>query len=193
MSDQDGIDLTTGSAPRRPRIATVWLGGCSGCHMSFLDLDERLLELAALADVVYSPIADVKKFPEDVDLVLVEGAVVNQEHVESIHLIRQRARTLVSLGDCAVTGNVSALRNLVPVEDVLRSVYLDRVSMRPRIPDETGIVPRLLSRVEPLHRLVKVDAFLPGCPPTADLIWESLLSLLSGTAPPDERPVPRFG
>jgi NAD-reducing hydrogenase small subunit len=183
-----------GQAPnRRPRIATAWLGGCSGCHMSFLDLDERLIELAALADVVYSPIADVKQFPEDVDVALVEGAIVNEEHVESIHQIRKNTRVLVSLGDCAVTGNVSALRNLVPVEDVLRSVYLERGTTPRQIPNEPGIVPRLLHRVEPVHRLVKVDVFLPGCPPSADQIWDVLSALLAGTDLAGERPTPRFG
>ncbi|HYG67093.1 MAG TPA: hypothetical protein VD838_05515, partial [Anaeromyxobacteraceae bacterium] len=96
---------------RRPRLATVWMGGCSGCHMSFLDLDERLLELAAKADVVFTPIADVKTYPEDVDVALVEGAVANEEHLHVIRTVRARTKLLVAFGDCAVTGNVTAIRN----------------------------------------------------------------------------------
>src|SRR5689334_4735722 len=104
---------------RRPRIATAWLGGCSGCHMSFLDLDERLLELATMVDVVFTPIADTKDFPEDVDVTLVEGAVANEDHLEMLARIRARSRVVAALGDCAVTGNVTALRNVWPVDVVL--------------------------------------------------------------------------
>jgi NAD-reducing hydrogenase small subunit len=165
---------------RKPRVATVWLGGCSGCHMSFLDLDERLLELAQLTDIVFSPIADVKVFPEDVDVTLVEGAVANTDHMEMLHTVRSRTRLLASLGDCAVTGNVSALRNVWPVEAVLRTAYVERATATPQVPDEPGIVPRLTPRVVPLHHVVAVDAYIPGCPPDADRIWTALLTLARG-------------
>jgi NAD-reducing hydrogenase small subunit len=161
-------------AETRPRIATVWLGGCSGCHMSFLDLDERLIELAQLADVVFTPVADFKLFPDDVDVTLVEGAVANEDHLEMLHVVRARTRVLASLGDCAVTGNVTALRNVWPVEVVLQTTYGDPP------PHEPGIVPRLTERVEPLHKIVDVDAFIPGCPPDADRIWAALLALIKG-------------
>jgi NAD-reducing hydrogenase small subunit len=97
----------------RLKLATVWLGGCSGCHMSFLDLDEWLFDLAAAADVVFTPLADFKQYPEDVDAVLVEGAVANDENLEFIRKVRSRSRFLIAFGDCAITGNVTALRNLV--------------------------------------------------------------------------------
>ena len=96
---------------RKPRIATAWLGGCSGCHMSFVDMDERIIDLAPLIDLVYSPIMDVKEFPLDVDATLVEGAVANEENLHHVKLIRERTKFLVSFGDCAVTGNVTAMRN----------------------------------------------------------------------------------
>jgi NAD-reducing hydrogenase small subunit len=169
----------------KARVATVWLGGCSGCHMSFLDLDERLLDLAQHADLVFSPIADFKEFPEGVDVTLVEGAVANRDHVEMLRTVRARTRVLVAMGDCAVTGNVTALRNLFKLEDVLGVAYGDR----PPAPDD--IVPALLPRVEALHRLVKVDAFLPGCPPDADRIWRALGALLRGEPVPG--PTGRFG
>jgi NAD-reducing hydrogenase small subunit len=180
---------------RRPRLATVWLGGCSGCHMSFLDLDERLLELAQKADVVFTPIADVKVFPPDVDVTLVEGAVANEDNLEVLRQVRERSRRLVAFGDCAVTGNVTALRNLVPVEAVLQTAYVDRTTTQSQVPSEEGIVPRLLPAVLPLHQVVPVDVYLPGCPPPADRIWAAVLALLEGRevhAEPNA-PTARFG
>jgi NAD-reducing hydrogenase small subunit len=174
------------------RVATVWLGGCSGCHMSFLDLDERLLDLAAAADVVFSPIADVKEFPEDVDVTLVEGAVANEDHVEMMTKVRARSKLLVALGDCAVTGNVTALRNLFSVKDVLQTAYVDRATHQPQLPEAEGIVPPLLPQVMPLHKLVPVDAYLPGCPPSADRIWGAVKALLEGKALGGV-PAPKFG
>jgi NAD-reducing hydrogenase small subunit len=162
--------------------------------MSLLDLDERLLDLARAADVVFSPMADVKVFPENVDVTLVEGAVANADHLELIKAVRARTRVLVSLGDCAVTGNVTALRNLVPLDRVLRTSYVERASAGWAVPGGPGVVPPLLPRVEPLHRVVPVDVYLPGCPPSAERIWEALLALLEGHRPAaDGGAVPRFG
>src|SRR6476469_4051710 len=106
----------------KPRLSTVWLGGFSGCHMSILDLDERLIDLAGRVEICASPLTDYKDFPE-ADLTLVEGAVANEDHLEHILTVRRRSGILISLGDCAVTGNVTALRNLFPVEDVLDRAY----------------------------------------------------------------------
>ncbi len=168
----------------KARVATAWMGGCSGCHMSFLDLDERLIELAALLDVVYSPVVDVKEFPENVDVTLVEGAVCNEEHLHQIKLIRQRTRILVSFGDCAVAGNVTAMRNVLGrAEPVLQRAYIENVTLKPQLPAEPGIVPQLLDRVLPVHEVVDVDVFLPGCPPSADIIHFALSELLAGRKP----------
>ncbi len=168
----------------KPRLATAWLGGCSGCHMSLLDLDLRLLDLAARADLVYSPIMDVKTFPENVDVALVEGAIANEDHLHDIRTIRERTRVLVSLGDCAVTGNVTAMRNTFgdPVS-VLQRAYIENVDLEPGLPVEPGIVPPLLGRVVPIHEVVPVDVFVPGCPPSADLIYYVLDELLAGRRP----------
>jgi NAD-reducing hydrogenase small subunit len=172
----------------RLRFATVWLGGCSGCHMSFLDLDEWLIDLARQVDVVFSPLADVKEYPESVDLVLVEGAVANDENLHMIQKVRARTKTLVSLGDCAVTGNVTALRNPLGVAlEVLRPVYGDKY------PDEPQIVPVLLDRVLPVHQVVPVDFFMPGCPPPAPRIKAVLQALLEGRTPALEGNEIRFG
>ena len=172
----------------RLRFATVWLGGCSGCHMSFLDLDEWLIDLAKQVDVVFSPLADVKEYPDNVDLVLVEGAVANEENLHMIRKVRERTRTLVAFGDCAVTGNVTALRNpLGTALEVLRPVYGEKY------PDEPQIVPVLLDRVKPVHQVVPVDYFIPGCPPPAPRIKAVLQALLDGKTPVLEGNDIRFG
>jgi NAD-reducing hydrogenase small subunit len=164
------------------RLATVWLSGCSGCHMSFLDLDERLVELAKVATLVHSPIADVKEFPENVDLTLIEGAVANVDQKEMLKKVRGRTKLLVSLGDCAVTGNVTALRNAWEHSDqaVLERAYVELADKNPQIPT---LVPKLLIHARPLHELVKVDQYIPGCPPNADLIWYVVSELLAGRKP----------
>jgi len=169
----------------KPKLATVWLGGCSGCHMSFLDLDERLVDLAGLVDVCYTPIADIKEFPEHVDITLVEGAVANEDHLREIQLIRQRTRILVAFGDCAVTGNVTALRNLFSVNEVLSRAYRD-ADVVSGVPTGSLIVPRLLDRVKRVHDVVPVDYFLPGCPPSADNIFAFVSDLLAGRTPGPE-------
>ncbi len=166
------------------RLATVWLGGCSGCHMSFLDLDEWLVTLAGQMRLVYSPIADIKEYPEGVDVALVEGAVANDEHLRLIRRIRRRTAHLVSFGDCAVTGNVTAMRNpLGKAESVLARAYLEGAEIAAQIPADPGIVPVLLDRVQPVHEVVPVDTFLPGCPPPADRIRAVLEQVLAGKQP----------
>ncbi len=165
----------------RPRVATVWLGGCSGCHMSMLDMDERLLDLAQSIDIVYGPLMDVKEFPENVDIVLVEGAVANDEHLRQIQLIRERSAVLVAFGDCAVAGNVTALRNpLDGTTAVLRRAYLDPPVVSPAVPAEPGVLPTLINNVLTLRQCVKVDYYLPGCPPPADAIFHVLAELVAG-------------
>jgi NAD-reducing hydrogenase small subunit len=168
----------------KPRLATVWLGGCSGCHMSFLDLDERLIELAGLVDICYSPVVDAKEFPENVDIALVEGAVANEDNLCEIRRIRERSKILVAFGDCAVTGNVTALRNLFNVDDVLNRSYQENSAIVSALPlGRDGIIPRLLPCVLRIEDVVKVDYFLPGCPPAADAIYAFVTELLAGQSP----------
>ena len=170
------------STVQKTRVATVWLSGCSGCHMSFLDQDELLVDLAKKIRLVYSPIADVKEFPENVDVTLIEGAVANEEQLAMLKDARSKTKTLISLGDCAVTGNVTALRNVFKDSDkaVLEMAFIDTSEVHPQIPTE---VPKLLWKVRPLHEVVKVDYFIPGCPPPAGLINYVLTELLSGRIP----------
>jgi NAD-reducing hydrogenase small subunit len=178
------------------RVATVWLGGCSGCHMSFLDLDEFLIDLAGKIEIVYSPVIDVKEYPENVDVCLIEGAVCNEDNLELLHEIRQRTRILVSFGDCAVTANVPALRNQLGLrngESVLQRAYVEGAQSNPSVPREPGIVPALLERVVPLHEVVHVNYFLPGCPPPADRIKALMTQVLSGVEPRLEGSHLKFG
>ncbi|HEX9261969.1 MAG TPA: oxidoreductase [Candidatus Bathyarchaeia archaeon] len=164
------------------RVATIWLSGCSGCHMSFLDQDELLVDLAKKIQLVYSPIVDAKTFPENVAVTLIEGAVANEEQLATLKEAREKTKILISLGDCAVTGNVTALRNSLPDSDkaVLEMAFIDTTDVNPQIPTE---VPQLLKKVRPLHEVVQVDYFIPGCPPPAGLINYVLTELLAGKTP----------
>jgi NAD-reducing hydrogenase small subunit len=160
------------------KLATIWLDGCAGCHMSLLDLDEGILAVAAQADLVYSPLVDATEFPEGVDVTLVEGAVSSQEDAARLRLVRARTRVLVALGDCAVTGNVPAMRNSVPLQSILQRVYVEGADVGGVIPS-VG-VPPLLPKVRPLHEFVKVDLHLPGCPPNPKAILAVVGDLLQG-------------
>jgi bidirectional [NiFe] hydrogenase diaphorase subunit len=166
-----------GAEPRRSRVATVWLGGCSGCHMSLLDLDERLLGLAPRLELVHSPLADAKEFPEGVDVCLVEGAVSTSADQDLLRRVRERTRVLVALGDCATDGNVTGMRDAIGgAAAVLRRAW-------PCASDRDPALPALLDRVRPLHAVVPVDVLLPGCPPPADAVHRALSGLLAAAPP----------
>jgi NAD-reducing hydrogenase small subunit len=203
MSDSlgdSGPPAAASAPPRKLRLATVWLAGCSGCHMSFLDLDEWLFDLAERVEVVFSPVAsDAKRYPEAVDICLVEGAVANADNLELALLLRQRTRVVVSFGDCAISANVPGLRNLcAPPGETARAAlergYLELADRGATLPHAPGIVPELLTKVLPLHEVIPVDVYLPGCPPSAERILAALEPLLAGEMPqlrgPDQL---RFG
>ncbi|HUO42142.1 MAG TPA: NADP oxidoreductase [Methylomirabilota bacterium] len=166
------------------------MDGCSGCHMSLLDMDQRLLELADKIDLVYSPLVDAKEFPENVDVTLVEGSISNEENLEQIRRIRERTKILVSLGDCAVTGNVPSMRNEFPVDQVIDAAY--HMHNRTDTKFQFEGVPKLLKTVTPVHSAVKVDLVVPGCPPSADVIHYTITELLEGRIP-DLTTRTRFG
>lgn len=162
----------------RPKLATLWLDGCSGCHMSLLDTDERLLELADRFDIVASPLLDCKHFPQEVDAALIEGAVGSSEDERRLRQARQRSRLVIALGDCAVTGNVPALRNPFGADPVLKTIFCQGDLINPQIPSMD--LPPLTPMALPLHALVKVDLFLPGCPPPAEVLFTALSALAAG-------------
>lgn len=176
------------------KIATVWLDGCSGCHMSMFDMDEKLIDILEKVDLVYSPLVDAKEFPEGVDVTVIEGGVGSEEDKHMLELIRARTHMLVSYGDCAVTGNVPSLRNRFSVDDLIKRSYIENVSAHGdgggNVPGDA--VPRLLPVERPLHEVVRVDIFIPGCPPRPGLTYFMLKELLEGRMP-DLKEKTRFG
>ena len=165
---------------KKIRLATIWLDGCSGCHMSILDMDEKLIEIAQEVDVVYSPYVDAKEFPKDVDLTIVEGALSTNHDIAMIKKIRENSKLILALGDCAITGNISAMKNLYGSDAVLKKGYFDLADINKSSAYPSKIVPKLLDKVLPLHEVVKVDYFLPGCPTPADAIYKMLRALIEG-------------
>ena len=172
--------MTKAKAPKA-RVATVWLDGCSGCHMSLLDIDEKLILLEEKIDLVYSPLVDAKEFPENVDVTLVEGSISSEDDLHKIKLIRKRSKLIISLGDCAVTGNIPSMRTVFSLDSVMHRVYDENATINKQVPSK--IVPKLLERVMPLHEVVDIDIFLPGCPPSADNIFLAISELLEGRMP----------
>ncbi|MCU0734605.1 MAG: NADP oxidoreductase [Methylotetracoccus sp.] len=165
------------------KVATTSLAGCFGCHMSFLDIDERILDLAQIAEFDRSPLTDIKQCSDHVDIGLVEGGLCNSENVHTLREFRKSCKILVAVGACAINGGLPAMRNHIPLEECLEESYLDAVGVEnPQIPNDVEL-PLLLNKVHPIHEVVKVDYFLPGCPPSADVFWKFLTDLASGREP----------
>ncbi len=171
-------------------LATVWLDGCSGCHMSFLDMDERLVALGAYFDLVYSPLVDLKAYPEHVDFALVEGAISSTDDQAKIRKIRAHTGTLIAMGDCAITANVPSMRNPFTTREITDRAYFENASFHQQLP--TVYVPTLLKVVRPIQEFVHVDYYLPGCPPSADTFFAFLTGLVQGH-PVDVSSLTRFG
>jgi NAD-reducing hydrogenase small subunit len=170
---------TESAAGSKVRVATASLAGCFGCHMSLLDIDERILELVELVEFDRTPLTDTKTFGP-CDLGLVEGGVANAENVAVLRELRAKCRTLVAVGACAVTGGIPAMRNSVPLAECLDEAFVHGMGLaNPGVPDDPEL-PLLLSQVHPIHEVVRVDYFLPGCPPSADAIWSLLTAVLEG-------------
>jgi NAD-reducing hydrogenase small subunit len=175
---------------KKLKLATVWLDGCSGCHMSLLDLDGALIPIVRKVDLVYGPLVDAQEFPEDVDITLLEGAVSTPEDVERLQHIRVRSKLLVSLGDCAVTGNVAALRNVIPVNKLLQDIYIEGADADQCIPHDG--LPQLSKQARPAQDFVKIDVCLPGCPPQTKVIAGLLNNLIEGRKPEANQKI-KFG
>ncbi len=167
---------------KKIRIATTSLAGCFGCHMSFMDIDERLLDLAEIADFDRSPLSDIKHC-EQCDIGIVEGGVCNVENVEVLREFRNHCKILVAIGACAINGGIPALRNRCDLGDCLEEAFLTGIGVTdPKVPGDPEL-PLLLDKVHPVHEVVKIDYSLPGCPPSADTIWAALTALIEGNAP----------
>ena len=166
----------------KPKVATVWLTGCAGCHMSLLDLDERIIDIATAAEITASPITDIKDIPQ-VDVGIVEGAVSNEHNLEVLEKLRARCKILIALGDCAGFGCVPMLRNAFPLREVLAHGFIwTRSTSGGMVPDDPEL-PKLMEQVHPLRDFVKVDIHLPGCPPSPDVIYYALTELVAGRMP----------
>lgn len=163
------------------RFATIWLDGCSGCHMSLLDIDERLLDVFSKVELVYGPLVDFKEFPKGVDVTFVEGAISSDEDEEKILEIRNKTKILVSFGDCAVTSNIPGMRNYCKIKDIMQRAYVENADIKDKTPN-IGI-PHLMPQSRPIHEFVTVDVFLPGCPPPADVIHYTISELIEGRIP----------
>jgi NAD-reducing hydrogenase small subunit len=166
----------------KPKVATASLAGCFGCHMSILDIDDRILKLIELVDFNKSPIDDIKTFTTRCAVGLIEGGCCNEENVHNLQEFRKHCDILISMGDCATMGGIPAMRNNIPLQECLDEAYLSG----PTIHNPAGIIPNdpelplLLNKVYPCHEVVKMDYHMPGCPPSADTIWETLVALLTG-------------
>ncbi|HSA97064.1 MAG TPA: NADP oxidoreductase [Acidobacteriota bacterium] len=166
----------------KPVIATTSLAGCFGCHMSLLDIDERILKLVEVVEFHKSPIDDIKRFAKPCDVGLIEGGCCNSENVHVLRDFRKNCQVLVSVGECAIMGGLPALRNSLPLKECLEEAYLrvPTIDAGEHIIPNDEDLPIILDRVYPCHEVVKIDYFLPGCPPSADAIWEAVTALVEG-------------
>ena len=169
------------SSKVKVRLATTSLAGCFGCHMSLLDIDERLLELIDIAEFDRTPLTDIKHCGP-CDIALIEGGVCNSENVHVLRELRANAKILVGIGACAINGGLPAMRNHLPIGDILRKVYADPEREGASVPNDPEL-PLPLDRVYPINEIVRVDYFLPGCPPSGDAIWKYLTDLIRGRMP----------
>ena len=165
----------------KPKVATTSLAGCFGCHMSLLDIDDRILKLLELVDFDKSPVDDIKEFTGRCAVGLIEGGCCNEENVRVLQSFREHCDILISVGDCAIMGGIPALRNNIPLQECYAEAYLNGPTVHNpsgQIPNDPEL-PLLLNRVYPCNEVVKIDYHLPGWPPPADTLWEALVALLS--------------
>lgn len=161
-------------------LATTSLAGCFGCHMSLLDIDDRILELVEHYDLRRSPLTDLKSFTAMVDVGLVEGGCCNTHNVHVLRDFREHCRILIAVGQCALTGGLPAMRNGIPIRELFDSSYTGGPTLDNSLIPNDDELPAILDRVYPCHEIVKVDLFLPGCPPRPELLWQALSAIAEG-------------
>ncbi|MBS4019774.1 MAG: NADP oxidoreductase [Dechloromonas sp.] len=165
------------------KVAMIGLCGCWGCTLSFLDLDERLLPLLEKVTILRSSLTDIKRITERCAIGFVEGGVANEENIETLEHFRENCDILISVGACAVWGGVPAMRNVVELKDCLAEAYVNSATA---VPGAKAVVPfhpdipRITTKVYPCHEVVKMDYFIPGCPPDGDAIFKVLDDLVNG-------------
>ena len=163
-------------------IATTSLAGCFGCHMSLLDIDTELIDLLELVEFNKSPLTDIKKFSKRCHVGLIEGGVANSENIEVLKEFRKKCDILIAFGECSIMGGIPAMRNFFSLKDCLEEAYIHGVTSEigaNTIPNHEDI-PKLLNNVYPCNEVVKIDYFIPGCPPNANHIWKVVKSILLG-------------
>lgn len=169
---------------QKPKVCSDWLAACAGCHMSLLDIDERIIPLTQLVELRSTPITDLKvPDAEGVTVGILSGAINLDHHEHVAETMRERCDILVALGDCAVFGGVIAQRNMCGVKAALERAYVEAESV-----DESGQIPEhediaTPTEVRAVHEVVKVDVHVPGCPPEADVIFHALSELAQGRIP----------
>lgn len=167
----------------KAQVGTMWLGGCSGCHLSIADFHESLLDVMELAEFKFSPVLMDTKYDEvpELDVLIVEGGIRNEENRELAEMLREKAKFVISYGACANYGGIPGLGNLHTVDELTQEAYINSVSTH----NEAGIIPNedvptLESRVRPLSDVIDIDLLVPGCPPRSDVVAEAILTLLRG-------------
>lgn len=167
-----------------PKVATAWFESCAGCHMSFLDMDERVIDLVKLG-VTFSasPVTDLKVPEDDVDIGIIEGSIGNTAHEEEAKMMREKCKIIIALGDCAVFGGIPTMRNRFDKREVLeKGYYYAETNHNKHIPSSEDIS-KLLDKVKAVNEVIKVDYYIPGCPPPPDSIFTALVNLVEGKKP----------
>lgn len=163
------------------KISTIWCEGCSGCHMSLLDMDERLVDLVNMGvEFDASPLTDLKVPSQDVDIGIIEGSVATDTQEEEVKLMRERCKTIVAMGNCAVFGGIPTMRNRYTTDEIFNRVYMEAETNQNKHIPKGEDISKLLPKVKPVDKVIKVDYYIPGCPPSPDAIFEVLSKIIEG-------------
>ncbi|MDY6964876.1 MAG: oxidoreductase [Halobacteriota archaeon] len=183
------------------KLALYWAASCGGCEIAVLDLDEKILDVTAICDIVFWPVAidikykDVEAMPDgSIDVCLFNGSIRTSENEHMAHLLREKSKVLVAFGSCAHEGCIPRLANLANRDEVFNVAYLDNPSTenKKRITPKTSTevkegtltLPEFYDTVKTLDQVVDVDYYLPGCPPPVKLIANAITAIAENNLPP---------